>query len=103
MNELDNVVGFQWDAGNTGKNRKHGVTDAETERVFFCEHLLVARDERHSGSETRFHALGETQSGAALHVTFTLRADSALIRVISARPMSRKERTIYEAQNKDSA
>jgi uncharacterized DUF497 family protein len=104
MKELENVVGFQWDAGNIGKNRKHGVTDTEAEQVFFCENLLVARDERHSSStETRFHALGETSTGTRVHVTFTLRAGAELIRVISARPMSRKEQTIYETQDKDPA
>jgi len=30
-----------------------------------------------------------------LHITFTLRRDGALIRVSSARDMSRKERAIY--------
>jgi uncharacterized DUF497 family protein len=103
MDELDNVVGFQWDAGNTGKNGKHGVTDAEAEQIFFCSELLVVQDDRHSESEPRYHALGETQSGAGLHVTCTLRADGTRIRVISARPMSRKESTIYETQDKDSA
>jgi uncharacterized protein len=103
MISFENVVGFQWDAGNTGKNLKHGVTDTEAEQVFFCENLLVARDERHSSSETRFHALGETFTGVRLHVTFTLRASSELIRVISARPMSRKEQSFYETQDKDPA
>ncbi len=103
MNELENVVGFQWDSGNTGKNRKHGVTDTEAEQVFFCENLLVAGDERHSSTETRFHALGETATGTRVHVTFTLRAGGELIRVISARPMSRKEQSIYETQDKDPA
>ena len=34
--------------------------------------------------------------GRLLHLTFTLRAAGSLIRVISARDMLRKERTIYE-------
>lgn len=35
------------------------------------------------------------EDGRLLHITFTLRDDGALIRVISARDMSRKERTLY--------
>ncbi len=31
-----------------------------------------------------------------MHVTFTMRQDNTLIRVISARDMHRKERSIYE-------
>ncbi|MXY84646.1 MAG: BrnT family toxin, partial [Gemmatimonadetes bacterium] len=45
-----------------------------------------------------FHALGVTQVGRRLHVTFTLREANTLIRVISARSMSRKERTRYEQE-----
>jgi hypothetical protein len=32
---LRGVQGFQWDAGNSGKNeKKHGVTDRESEEIF---------------------------------------------------------------------
>ena len=51
---------------------------------------------QHSEREVRFHALGKSNEGRALHITFTLRANSTLIRVISARGMHRKERVIYE-------
>jgi len=56
---------------------------------------VVAVDAVHSADEGRFHALGRTDDGRLLHVTFTLRQDGSLIRVISARPMSRTERNIY--------
>ncbi|KAF0165325.1 MAG: hypothetical protein FD157_1312 [Rhodocyclaceae bacterium] len=39
---------------------------------------------------------GRTDEGRLLHLTFTLRKAASLIRVISARDMHRKERTIYE-------
>lgn len=103
MWELENVTGFQWDAGNAGKNRKHDVTDAEAEQVFFCPDLLVVPDARHSNVEPRFHALGEALAGRKLHVTFTLRAEGTLIRVVSARAMNRKERVVYEKQTEDPA
>ncbi len=101
MLELQNTSGFQWDAGNAGKNLKHGVSDSEAEQVFFCKQLLVVVDARHSETEPRFHALGETFSARKLHVTFTLRHESTLIRVVSARTMNRNERAIYEAQAED--
>ena len=37
-----------------------------------------------------------TNAGCRLHVTFTLRRDDTLIRVISARDMSDKERAIHD-------
>jgi len=96
MIDLASITGFDWDSGNQRKNEKHGVSVAEAEQVFFNSPLLVVSDEKHSGNEVRFHALGHTDEGRLLHVTFTLRKGESLIRVISARDMHRKERAIYE-------
>jgi uncharacterized DUF497 family protein len=99
--DLDRIVGFEWDAGNRGKNLKHDVSDGEAEQVFFSHPLLVLEDSRHSGREARYHALGVTQDDRRLHVTFTLRDIASRIRVISARDMHRKERAIYDAKAKE--
>ncbi|MFO1200659.1 MAG: BrnT family toxin [Burkholderiaceae bacterium] len=96
MIDLDAITGFDWDAGNARKNEKHGVSSAEAEQVFFNAPLLLVEDTRHSAREPRFHALGKTDEGRLLHITFTLRGAGHRIRVISARDMHRKERTIYE-------
>ncbi|MFZ2852668.1 MAG: BrnT family toxin [Rhodocyclaceae bacterium] len=96
MIDLDKIAGFEWDDGNARKNEKHGVSIAESEQVFFNAPLLVLADGKHSGSEVRFHALGKTDEGRLLHITFTLRKADEKIRVISARDMHRKEREIYE-------
>ncbi len=91
------ITGFDWDAGNARKSLdKHDVSQAEAEQVFFNEPLLVLADEKHSLGEMRFHALGKTDAERNLHITFTLRGKGALIRVISAREMHRKERKVYE-------
>jgi uncharacterized protein len=96
MIDLSRITGFEWDAGNARKNEKHGVSMAEAEQVFFNVPLLLLDDEKHSQQEARHHALGQTDTGRLLHLTFTLRKAGSLIRVISARDMHRKERTIYE-------
>jgi len=96
MLDLDCITGFDWDKGNARKNEKHGVSMAEAEQVFFNSPLLLLEDGAHSQSESRFHALGKTDAERGLHITFTLRQSGALIRVISARDMHRKERAIYE-------
>jgi uncharacterized DUF497 family protein len=62
--------------------------------VFFNQPLLLLEDEKHSQAESRFHALGITHTARKLHITFTVRGSK--IRVISARDMHRKARTIYE-------
>ncbi len=95
LEALAQCTGFQGDAGNAEKNwERHGVSRAECETVFFSQPLLAAADEQHSQGEPRRFALGQTGSGRRLFVVFTIRDD--LIRVISARDMSRKERNIYE-------
>ena len=97
MIDLTQVEGFDWDDGNSRKSGdKHGVNQAEAEQVFLNEPLLLVVDEKHSSTEARYQALGRTDAGRQLHVSFTLRRDGALVRVISARDMNRKERGFYE-------
>jgi uncharacterized DUF497 family protein len=97
MIDWERITGFDWDAGNARKSaEKHDVGQAEAEQVFFNEPLLIVPDARHSAEEQRIHALGRTDDRRVLHVTFTLRHNETKIRVISARDMSRKERTYYE-------
>jgi hypothetical protein len=99
MLDFDLVIGFQWDIGNARKNvNKHDVSQAEAEQVFFNDPLLVVEDLKHSAAEHRLHALGKTESGRLLHVTFMLRQRGTLIRVISARDMSRKERGYFDRE-----
>lgn len=96
MPDFAAVDGFDWDEGNAMKGEKHGVASAEAEQVFVNEPLVVLDDAAHSASEPRWHALGRTNDSRLLHVTFTMRAGGTRVRIISARPMHRKERTVYE-------
>jgi uncharacterized DUF497 family protein len=94
MIEWARVVGFDWDAGNACKSAdKHSVTESEAERAFFNQPLLILEDYRHSFAEARFHALGRADEDRRFHITFTLRREATLIRVISARAMSARERS----------
>ena len=95
MDDLAGCTGFQWDEGNFLKNwEKHGVRPGECEQAFFNRPFLVTRDEKHSRSEPRFYALGQTDAGRRLFLVFAIR--QSLIRIISARDMSRKERKVYD-------
>ncbi len=92
---LENCTGFDWDDGNVEKNwERHRVTFWEAEEVFFNEPLVVSPDREHSIAESRYLALGHTDSGRRLFISFTVRG--SLIRVISARDMTRKEVRVYE-------
>ena len=96
MIDIAGITGFDWDDGNARKNDKHGVSTAEAEQVFFNAPLLLLEDDAHSVQERRLHALGKTDDARLLHIGFTLRRAGALIRVISARDMHRKEKSVYE-------
>jgi hypothetical protein len=103
MINFNNIDGFDWDHGNGPKIvNKHKVIPSEAEQIFFNEPLLLLGDLKHSQDEPRFHALGITDDQRLLHVTFTLRAQNTLIRIISARDMHRKERKVYEQTQTDS-
>jgi uncharacterized DUF497 family protein len=98
--DFEKIDGFEWDKGNLEKNWKsHSVLPLESEQIFFNEPLIVAHDEKHSSEkETRFAALGMTDAGRLLFIIFTIRKN--LIRVISARDMSRNERKVYHEEIK---
>jgi uncharacterized DUF497 family protein len=94
---FDRVEGFDWDDGNARKSvAKHGVTQQEAEQVFLNGPVAVSLDTEHSQTEPRYHAVGRTDLGRLIHVTFTLRMNVTRIRVISARSASRRERTIHD-------
>jgi hypothetical protein len=98
MLDTDSLDGFEWDDGNITKNwDRHQVSSTECEEVFLNKPLLLADDVRHSASEVRNYALGQTDNGRLLFIAFTVRGTR--IRVISARPMSGKERQIYGQAN----
>jgi uncharacterized DUF497 family protein len=97
--DLLQIDGFEWDEGNSRKSvEKHDVSQPEAELTFFNEPLLILEDISHSSREPRWHALGHTDAGRLLHISFMLRRDGKLIRIISARVMHRKERLRYEKE-----
>ena len=94
---LRGIRSFEWDDGNSTKNEaKHGVTDRESEEIFFNKPLIVTRSSK-GEKEIRYVALGKTYGSRLLTVVFTVRANR--IRAISARPMSRNERKVYEEEH----
>jgi len=96
MPDLSLIVDFDWDEGNSRKSLdKHGVEQSEAEQVFLDKKLLILNDDKHGGAEERFHAYGQSATGRLLLVSFTLRHDGTMLRVISARDMSRREKNRY--------
>jgi uncharacterized protein len=90
--------GFDWDAGNSAKCQKHGLTLADIESLF-SRRVLIVKDEANSEAEQRFRAIGVTASGRHAFVVFTWRGKT--LRPLSARYMHRKEISRYEKDNTD--
>ena len=90
---LEECEGFDWDVGNSQKNwHLHQITDGECEEIFFNMPLLVKRTGSRA-TEERYFALGRTDSDRRLFAAFTIR--DKLIRVISARDMTKSEDRKY--------
>jgi len=97
---LTACTGFDWDEGNLEKNwDKHGVAFWECEEVFLNRPILVRGDLPHSRGEARYFALGRSDAGRLLFVAFTIRRK--LIRPISFRDMTKRERRSYELYAKE--
>lgn len=87
---------FEWDKEKARKNqRKHRLSFEEASTIFGDPLSLTLRDPIHSGSgEERFVIVGESSAGRTLVVAFTERGTA--VRIISARPATKREKNQYE-------
>jgi hypothetical protein len=98
MQQLPELLEFDWDIGNRDKNRlSHKVEWWECEEVFFNYPLYTTIDVKHSEKENRFYGLGHTNGKRLLTIVFTLREKK--IRIISARDMNKRERARYHEES----
>ena len=87
---------FEWGAEKARENeRKHGVGFPEASEVFDDDHSSSVPDPDHSADEDRYLIFGISKQGLRLVVSYTERGER--IRLISARPMTSRERRAYEA------
>jgi len=86
---------FEWDNEKAAHNaRKHGVTFSEAATIFGDPLAITFGDPDHSLGEERFITFGVSRSHRLLIVAHTDRGGR--IRLISARPVTRAERRLYE-------
>ncbi len=85
---------FVWDSEKAFVNaRKHGVSFELACQVFFDP--LIHMEDASSSGEVREAAIGLTEDWTLLFVVHLLR-EGSLIRIISARPATARERRDYE-------
>ncbi len=86
---------FAWDDAKAESNeRKHGVTFTEAMTVFADPLSVTGYDPRHAETEDRFLTMGVSTGGRLLVVSHADRGD--MVRIISAREATRRERKDYE-------
>jgi uncharacterized protein len=90
---------FSWDARKALSNlKKHGVSFEEAATVFSDPEALDWDDAVHSLAEYRSRRLGASIIGRILMIAYTprrLKDGKEIVRIISARQASRKERQAY--------
>ena len=86
---------FDWDSQKAAANeQKHKVSFQEAATVFVDPLAITFADPDHSVGEHRYITFGLSRHRRLLVVSHTDHGD--LVRIISARLMTRKERRIYE-------
>lgn len=87
---------FEWDPAKASANlRKHKVSFAEAQSVFYDDYAVQFFDEEHSTGEERFIMLGMSSNGRLLIVCHCERLAGEVIRIISARGATRSEAAFY--------
>jgi hypothetical protein len=88
-------VEFEWDDAKAASNlAKHGVSFDEALTVFDDPLAAIFDDEQHSSTEMREFIIGHSGQGRLVLVCFVERSER--VRIISARPATRRERSDYE-------
>ena len=89
-------LSFEWDPRKAADNeKKHGVGFKEATTVFGDPLAWFQSDVGHSVDEDRLRLLGRSSENRLLAVLFTDRGDE-LVRIISARLATSRERRKYE-------
>ena len=86
---------FDWDVSKADSNlRKHSVSFDEAGSVFLDTLAVSGRDPDHSIYEERYITFGISSLGRLLAISHTY--CPGIIRIISARRVTRSERKLYE-------
>jgi uncharacterized DUF497 family protein len=89
------AVVFEWDPNKPSANvQKHGVTFEEAAAVFRDDFSVTAADPDNSIDEERFITVGMSSQNRLLMIAHAERGER--IRIISARPLTPRERRQYE-------
>ncbi len=93
------MIKFKWDASKAASNKKkHGVTFEEAKSVFYDDFAVQFFDDENSELEDRFLILGNSNLARVLLICHCEQDSGNLIRIISARKATAKERKLYKGE-----
>ncbi len=91
------MLAFEWDEKKNKANRKkHGVWFEEAQSVFDAPNGRLFFDPDHSVEDERFILIGYSFSKNLLVVVHCHRKNDEVIRIISARRATKREKAFYE-------
>ena len=93
------MIKFEWDAAKAASNkRKHGVTFEEAQSVFYDDFAIQFFDDENSELEDRFLIPGHSNQSRILLICHCEKESCNLIRIISTRKATTKERKLYKGE-----
>ena len=93
------MIHFEWDEFKNRINKtKHGVSFEEASTVFYDPNAILFDDPGHSTREERFLILGISRKTHICIVSHYYRSEDEIIRIISARKATKRERETYNSQ-----
>jgi uncharacterized DUF497 family protein len=91
------MIRFEWDERkNRGNRIKHGVWFEEAQSAFRDPYARLFHDPEHSEGEDRFILIGVSSTARPLVIVHCYKEFDSVIRIISARKATAKERIFYE-------
>lgn len=95
-NIIIKTLHFEWDENkNTINLKKHGISFKDVESVFYDDAAILFDDPDHSIYEERFLIIGRSIAKGVCIVSHCHRKEGDVIRIISARKATKREREIY--------
>ena len=94
------MIEFEWNPAKAAANiKKHRVSFEEAQTIFYDEFAVQFFDEENSQNEERFLLLGLSTGAKLLLVCHCERDSGNIIRIISARNATKRERTFYGGEH----
>jgi uncharacterized protein len=95
MSIYDSDAKFSWDERKNRANRKKHYVSFETATLVFDDPFHISVQDREVDGEARWQTIGMVSGVHVLLVAHTVDEEAGLIRILSARKATRRERSIY--------